>query len=113
MSKLESPITERFWEKHIGGTFIPEYQLVKSTDSSGRRLADAIILPDEDRKRGHWREYPLKGQRVVVVQTKATRIGMSLMGQTIFSKELVKKLGAKTVRSIALCTANCQADKWT
>ena len=37
-------------------------------------------------------------------QTKASRLGMNLMGQCLFSRDLVIGLGAKTVRSIALCT---------
>ena len=48
----------------------------------------------------------ISGKDVVVVQTKNHRLGMSLMGQALFSAELVKRLNPKSVRSVALCIAD-------
>ena len=47
----------------------------------------------------------MKGKDVVVVQAKNERLGMYLMGQTLFSAELVRKFfDPKSVLSIALCS---------
>jgi hypothetical protein len=90
-----------------GGAFIPEYPLVKPTKRQGARRADAVILPDEKTRRAKIADYPsLQGRSVVVVQTKASRLGMYLMGQVVFSLELCRRLGASKVKSVALCTAS-------
>ena len=72
----------------------------------GLRLVDAVILPDEPHRRATYWEYPsLAGRHVIVVQTKASRMGMYLMGHALFSARLVSLLGAASVRSILLCLA--------
>src|SRR5262249_36629933 len=61
---------------------------------------------DESHGRARLEEYDkLAGRNVIVVQTKAKRMGMYLMGQALFSARLVIAQGAKSVRSILLCTA--------
>jgi hypothetical protein len=102
MSKLETPMTEAFWQCHANGAYLPEYCLVyqnKKLDV-GRRLVDAVILPEKPHGRASIREYPtLAGHNVVVVQTKAERMGMYLMGQAVFTARLVMAQGAASVRS--------------
>jgi hypothetical protein len=106
MSKLESPLTEGFWQTSANGAFIPEYPIVQRGVHQERRCADAVILPDEPHRRATYWEYPsLAGRHVIVVQTKASRMGMYLMGQALFSARLVSSLGAASVRSILLCQA--------
>jgi len=46
----------------------------------------------------------LEGQDVIVVQAKAERLGMYLMGQAVFSAELVKRFQPASIRSVALCS---------
>ena len=47
----------------------------------------------------------LAGQRVIVVQAKAHRLGMYLMGQAIFSAQLVRtRFAPVSVRSVILCS---------
>jgi hypothetical protein len=50
-------MTEGFWEGHAKGAYIREYCLVRKGDGCARRLADAVILPDEphghSQPRGH------------------------------------------------------------
>ncbi len=75
MSKLETPMIERFWAR-TGGTLIPEFQVVPRSSGVGRRLVDAVILPDLPRMRAHWREFNVAGQHLIVVQAKAHRLGM-------------------------------------
>jgi hypothetical protein len=104
MSKLETPMTEGFWENHAKGAYIREYCLVRKGDGCARRLADAVILPDEPHRRATMQDYPdLARRSVIVVQTKASRMGMYLMGQAVFSARLVMAQGAASVRSILLC----------
>jgi hypothetical protein len=43
---------------------------------------------------------------VIVVQAKASRLGMYLMGQALFSAELIRRFRPASVRSVALCTAD-------
>jgi hypothetical protein len=72
----------------------------------GPRRVDAVILSDEPNRHASIADYPtLKDRNVIVVQTKAERMGMYLMGQALFSARLARRQGAKSVRSILLCTA--------
>jgi hypothetical protein len=103
LSKLETPITRWYWEK-IGGLLIEEFPVVKASPGQGPRYLDGLIVLGESRSRASSRDFDIKGRDVIVIQTKAKRLGMYLMGQCLFSRDLVLKLGAKSVRSVALCT---------
>ena len=103
MSKNETPITRWYWEK-IGGLLIEEFPVVKASPGQGPRYLDGLIVLGEPTSRTTSRDFDLKGRDVIVIQTKASRLGMYLMGQCLFSRDLVLKLGAKSVRSVALCT---------
>jgi hypothetical protein len=46
----------------------------------------------------------IKGERVVVIQSKNRRLGMGLIGQVIVSRDLVERLGVKVMRSVGVCT---------
>lgn len=105
MSKHETPMTLAFWQHCAPGTLYEEYQLVKKAEGQGCRYVDAVILPDGPNKRCRREEYEsLAGKNVIVIQAKAKRLGMYLMGQALFSAALARKLGALSVRSIILCT---------
>lgn len=103
MSKHETPITRWYWGK-IGGLLIEEFPVVKASPGQGPRYLDGLIVLGEPTARTTSRDFDLKGRDVIVIQTKASRLGMYLMGQCLFSRDLVLKLGAKSVRSVALCT---------
>jgi hypothetical protein len=103
LSKLETPITRWYWEK-IGGLLIEEFPVVKASPGQGPRYLDGLIVRGEPTARTTSRDFDLKDRDVIVIQTKAKRLGMYLMGQCLFSRDLVLKLGAKSVRSVALCT---------
>ena len=67
------------------------------------RLVDAVILPDEPHRRASVLEYPsIADRNVIVIQTKAKRMGMYLMGQALFSARLALARGATSVRSVLL-----------
>ncbi len=102
MSKHETPMIMKYWEK-VGGTLILEFPVVKQTKETGPRRLDAVILPNGPKTKASWRDVSLKGQDVIVVQAKANRLGMYLMGQTLFSAELIKRFEPASIRSVALC----------
>jgi hypothetical protein len=89
MSKHETKMTEGFWQSQARGLFFSEYPLVHRATDRAQRLVDGLILPDEPHGRGNWRDHAsLTGRRVIVIQTKAERMGMYLMGQALFSERL-------------------------
>jgi hypothetical protein len=104
MSKLETPMTLAYWES-LGGTLIEEFQMVQGDSSCGPRRADAVILPNRDRVRipKGQRSVSVEGEDVIVVQAKAMRLGMYLMGQAVFSAELMKRFKPKSITSTILC----------
>jgi len=104
MSKRETPMTRRYWEQ-VGGTLIEEFPAVKPSATCGGRWLDAVILPNGEKHSAKASEVSLEGQDIIIVQTKAKRLGMYLMGQALFSIELMRAFKPRTMRSIALCTA--------
>jgi hypothetical protein len=104
MSKHETPMTRRYWER-VRGTLLEEYLIVRSSPGVGRRMIDAVIIEDGD----HWiasrgETVSLDGHDIVVVQTNAHRLGMFLLGQAFFSRELIKgRFAPRSIRTIALC----------
>jgi len=102
MSKRETPMTRWYWQQ-TGGLLIEEFPLVKAGPGGAARFADGLIVLDEPTGIGTARSFKIEGRDVIVVQTKAKRLGMYLMGQTLFSLELVRRMGPKTAHAVALC----------
>jgi hypothetical protein len=89
MSELETPMTRRYWEQ-VGGTLLEEYLVVRSGPRVGWRRVDGVIIVDGDHKIASKAEHEsLDGHDLIVVQTKATRLNMYLLGQALFSPELI------------------------
>jgi len=105
MSKRETPMTRWYWQQ-VGGLLIEEFQVVSQGDGQGRRLVDGLIVHGEPTQVAVSRQFDVAGRDVTVVQAKARRLGMPLMGQCLFSRDLLSNLGARTVQSVALCTAD-------
>ena len=106
MSKHETAITRWYWQK-LGGLLCEEFCLVDQESACGRRLADAVVLPErETRIAVRSEEIAIgAGERAVVLQTKRGRLGMSLMGQALFSGELLRRrFPLAVIESVALCT---------
>jgi hypothetical protein len=104
MSKHETPMTRWYW-KQVGGTLIEEFIAVHGGADRGIRVLDAIILPSEEFRIAKQYEVSIEGKDVVVVQTKGRRLGMGLLGQALFSAELIKKyFHPRSVLTIALCS---------
>ena len=103
MSKHEDPMIFEYWNK-MGGTLCKDFKIIEGDETSGPRTLDAVILPDGPKNQVYWRDISLRDQRTVIIQAKAKRLSMYLMGQTLFSAEIVKRFSnPRSIRSIALC----------
>ena len=103
MSKLETPLTRRYWEE-TGGTLIEEFLAVPGSADRGKRLLDGVIVLDEAFERKSAKAVELEGKNIIVVQTKASRLGMYLLGQALFSARLMERFRPASIRSVAICT---------
>lgn len=105
MSKHETPMTRWYWEK-TGGTLVEEFLAVTPGSDRGQRLIDAVIILGGQRRISAASEVTLKDQDVIAVQSKRGRLGMYLMGQVVFSAQLLRPFGPRSVRSVAVCERN-------
>lgn len=105
MSSRETPLTRWYW-RQVGGLLIEEFHLVRAQPGVAPRYLDGLIVLGEEKALSESRDFPIEGRDVIAVQTKASRLGMYLMGQCLFSLELVKRFRPRSVTSIALCTAD-------
>lgn len=101
MSKLETPMTRWYWQQ-VGGTLIEEFCAVRRSRTCGQRLLDGIIIKGGECRIARQSEVSIEGQDIVVVQSKAERLGMYLMGQAFFSPQLMKRFRPRSVESVAL-----------
>jgi hypothetical protein len=107
-SPKETAMIKRWFDRRPSprGTLVYEYPAVRQTATQTGRWIDGVVLVDEpERILGKGDSTPpVEGKRVILAQAKASRLGMSLMGQALFSIELMRRLGAEVVESIALCS---------
>lgn len=101
MSKLETPMTRWYWQQ-VGGTLIEEFCAVRRTRTCGPRLLDGVIIRGGEFRIARQSEISVEDRDIVVVQTKAERLGMYLMGQAFFSAQLMKRFRPRSVASVAL-----------
>ena len=102
----ERLMIEKYWLDHGGGTLCFEVPLVtRSREGAQRRLLDGLIIPGGETGIVGHQDVEIAGKEVVIIQAKCDVLGMSLMGQAVFSLQLMKRLGPASVRSIALCVA--------
>jgi len=105
MSKLERPLTKKYL-RIVGGIIVFEFPMVQSSAAldCGKRCLDALILPNKETKEAKASDVYLEGEDIIIVQAKCSRLGMSLMGQALFSVESMRKFfNPGLIRSIALC----------
>ena len=104
MSKHESWRTRLYWES-VGGLLIEEFTAVKLDRSSniGKRQLDGLIVLGEPKRLQIGGSFDVTDRDVVIVQTKRNKLGMYLMGQAFFSRELMKKHNPKSIRTVAIC----------
>ena len=101
MSKHETKMTRWYAKtRYPKGFLMEEYLALNQGKANGKRLMDGVIVfrkPFVKRKL-------IKGERVVVIQSKNRRLGMRLIGQVIVSRDLVERLGADIIKSVGVCT---------
>ena len=102
MSKRETPLTRKYWQS-IGGTLIEEFPAVTKGDSNSRRLLDGVVILGGANRIAKASEVNIEGKDIVVIQTKVNRLGMYLMGQAFFSRELMKTFKPKSIKTVAIC----------
>ena len=78
--------------------------MVRASATNAPRYLDGLIVLGEPTALANTRNFDITDRDVIAIQTKAKRLNMFLMGQCLFSRDLVRAMGARTVRSIALCT---------
>ncbi len=106
MSKHETPMTRWYWQHVLKqGTLIEEYVAVDKAgdDSNARRLMDGLVIMSGPFEISDDVHQNITDKDVVIIQSKNKRLGMSLMGQALFSRGLILKKKPKSVRSVALC----------
>ena len=115
MSKHETPMTRWYWRtvNKRQGLLIEEFLAVKRDGSAGknkRHIDGVIVLGQKAERRGPRKgdRELVKGKRVIVIQSKARRLGMGLIGQVVVSRELLKDLKAKVVKSVGVCREDDQ-----
>ena len=89
MNKHETPLTRKYWQS-VGGTLVEEFPVVRRSSTCAQRLLDGLIVLDGSNRIARADEIKVEGMNVIVLQTKANRLGMYLMGQAFFSRELIK-----------------------
>ena len=102
MSKHETWRTRKYWET-VGGLLIEEFIAVPRSINQGTRLIDAVIVKGHPNKIHDDNFFDITGQDVICIQTKRNRLGMNLMGQAFFSRELLKKFSPKSITSVIIC----------
>lgn len=103
MSKHETPLTRRYW-KEVGGTLIEEFTAIPRGVDHAPRMMDGVIILNEPKRIAKKSEVDLKGKDIIVIQTKANRLGMYLMGQAVFSLDIMKRYKPRSIKSVAICT---------
>lgn len=104
MSKHETWRTRKYWNS-IGGLLIEEFTAIFSDAKNeiGKRLIDGIIVLDEPRRIQNGGKFDFTGKDIIVLQTKKERLGMYLMGQAFFSKEIMKRYNPNSIKTVAIC----------
>jgi hypothetical protein len=102
MSLHETPMLVRYW-KQVGGTLAEEFPAVRGSRTASPRRLDGVIVLGGAHRRVPPHELEISDRDIVVVQVKASRLGMYLMGQALFSRELMKPFNPASIRTVALC----------
>ena len=102
MSKHETWRTEKYW-KTVGGKLIKEFYAICQSKENGKRIIDGLIILNEPNSISKKHYEDVEGKDIVIIQTKGNRLGMYLMGQAFFSREIMKRFKPKSIRTVAIC----------
>ncbi len=96
-------MTLAYWQR-VDGTLIQEFRVVsRSATCSHRDLDGLIICGGERRLLRHLPQPDLTGWEVIAVQAKTGRLNLPLLGQALFSRDLLARWHPRQVRTVALC----------
>ena len=96
-------MTRWYWEQ-VGGTLVEEFPAIKKGQSCSVRHLDGLIIKNGTHKISKPSEIVIEGKEIIIIQTKNKRLNMHLMGQTLFSIELMRMHNPKSIESVALCS---------
>ena len=82
------------------GFLMEEYLALPQGRTNGKRLMDGVIVF----RKPFVKRNLIKGERVVVIQSKNRRLGMGLIGQVIVSRDLLLSKGYDVMKSVGVCT---------
>lgn len=102
MSKNETWRTRKYWES-VGGLLVEEFMAIQRNENNGQRLIDGVIVLGEKTAIHDSNFFDIENHDVIVVQTKASRLGMYLMGQAFFSREILKRYKPRSIKTVAIC----------
>ena len=83
-----------------------EFRVIQDSKTHGHRDLDGVIVLDGLKRilpRVEHKEQGLHGKDIIVIQTKTGRLGMTLLGQALFSRELMRIFEPRTIMSVAVC----------
>jgi len=103
MGRHETFMTHWYWQQ-MGGTLIEEFVAVEGTALYGRRIMDGVIIKDGEFRIARQSDVSLEGKDIIVIQAKAKRLSMSLMGKSFFSAQLIQRFNPHSVMCVALCS---------
>ena len=75
-----------------------------SGPNQGRRLIDGVVILNGPHLIANLGEAAIENREIVVIQTKAYRLGMYLLGQALFSRHLMMAFRPRSVNTVAICT---------
>lgn len=104
MSKHETWRTREYW-REVGGLLIEEFHAInadKKKDIS-KRAIDGVIVLGEPTTIQSGGTHDFEGKDLIVIQTKSDRLGMYLMGQAYFSREIMRRFNPRSLRAVAVC----------
>jgi hypothetical protein len=104
MSKHETWRTREYW-REVGGLLIEEFHAIKGDKELdiGKRAIDGVIVLGEPSAIQTGGVHDFKGKDLIVIQTKSDRLGMYLMGQAYFSREIMRRFNPRSVKAVAIC----------
>jgi hypothetical protein len=104
VSRNETWRTRKYWET-IGGLLIEEFLAIPADVNReiGKRLIDGIIVLGEENRIQVGGKYDFKDKDIIIIQTKSNRLGMYLMGQAFFSREIMKRYEPRSIKTVAIC----------
>lgn len=104
MSKHETWRTRLYWNS-IGGLLIEEFRAIPRDlkNNVSNRDFDGLIVLGEPKSIQSAGTFNFEGRDLVIVQTKPSRLGMGLMGQALFSMEIMKRFNPRSMRTVAIC----------